>query len=64
MTEGKLVSTTLLIALIKNALFKTNYRKRILLDGFPRNNENDEIWKQLMMTESLVKGLIYFECSE
>lgn len=39
--EGKLAPTDLLIGLIKNALFKTNYSKRILLDGFPRNNEND-----------------------
>lgn len=64
MREGKLVSTDILIALIKNALVKTNYTKRILLDGFPRNNENDEIWKKLMETESIVKGLIFFQCSE
>lgn len=50
MKEGKLVSTDILIGLIKNALFKSNYSKRILLDGFPRNNENDEIWKKLMET--------------
>ena len=64
MKEGKLVSSDLLVSLIKAALFKTNYRKRYLLDGFPRNNENDEVWKKLMKAESLTKGLIYFKCSE
>ena len=36
----------------------------ILIDGFPRNQENIDKWNQIVGLEFEFKNVIYFECSE
>jgi adenylate kinase family enzyme len=40
MKEGKLVSSQLMVKLIKQKIESYNYSGRYLLDGFPRGQEN------------------------
>lgn len=35
-----------------------------LIDGFPRNQENLEKWKELMDDKIEFKRLLYFDCDE
>ena len=64
MTEGKLVSSDILVDLIRNAIKKMNNpNAKILLDGFPRNQENIDVWSQKKMDEEFdVKFCLFLEC--
>ena len=64
MTEGKLVSSDILVDLIKNAIKKLkDPRAKILLDGFPRSQENIDVWTQKKMDEEFdVKFVLFLEC--
>lgn len=63
--EGKLVPSKILIALLNTVILDSSNRgKIILLDGFPRNFENYEVWKTEMGVEKVeFKFLLFFECS-
>jgi hypothetical protein len=43
---------------------KNNHSGKYLIDGFPRNVENDEVWTQMMEKYAVLKGLIYMKCNE
>ena len=61
--EGKLISSQLVVKLLKNAI-EVNGNRRYLFDGFPRNQENwDEFDKQLT-DQVVVRNLIYFDCPQ
>lgn len=64
MSEGKLVSSDLLLDLVSEKikeLKKPNVR--ILLDGFPRNEENVEIWKKKGLDQNFdVKMAFFLDC--
>ncbi len=62
MKEGKLVASELAVKLIRKAIAIHGVR-RYLIDGFPRNRENWEKFQQILRDEVIVKGLIYFECT-
>lgn len=47
MEQGKLVSSELVVKLIKKSLAK-NGNRRYLIDGFPRNMENIEKFIHIM----------------
>ena len=47
MKEGKLVPSQLAVRLIKKSI-AMNGNRRYLIDGFPRNTENWESFKQIM----------------
>ena len=47
MAEGKLVPSELLVELVKKEVVKEK-EGIYLLDGFPRNMENLEVWDRLM----------------
>ena len=53
MAEGKLVPSELLVELVKKEVVKEK-EGIYLLDGFPRNMENLEVWDRLM------KGFLIF----
>jgi adenylate kinase family enzyme len=59
-----LVSSDLLVNLIKSEIRRNNYTGRYLIDGFPRNVENDDVWRKMMEEDADVKGLIYMKCGE
>ena len=35
-----------------------------LIDGFPRNKDNLDGWDRQMGNKALVKGVLFFECSD
>lgn len=64
MAEGKLVSSEMLVNIIKRNIFKDGPNNKIyLIDGFPRSAENYEAWKKIFGDDVEVRTLIYLECS-
>ncbi len=62
MKEGKLISSELMVRIVQEQLEKNNYGGRYLLDGFPRGQENMDVWERMMSHRVNVKSVIYFEC--
>ena len=62
MNSGQFVSSAELIGFVKDT-FKDYAGKKVLLDGFPRNQENIDEWNKQMTDVADVKALLYFECS-
>ena len=64
MTEGKLVSSDLLLDLLIEKIKELKGPNvNILLDGFPRNKENVEIWKKKKLDiEFDVKAAVFLDC--
>ena len=60
--KGALISSSELIKYIKEELKDKN--KTILLDGFPRNEENIQVWNNEMKDSCGVIAVVYFECSK
>ena len=60
--EGKLVSSEILVKIIK-AKLDANPGKKFLLDGFPRSQENDDVWKKIVGDSAHIPFLLYFFCS-
>lgn len=50
--------------LIKSEIARNNYSGKYLIDGFPRNVENDEVWTRMMEHDAIVRGLLYMKCGE
>ena len=48
MKEGKLISSELMVRIVQEQLEKNNYGGRYLLDGFPRGQENMDVWERMM----------------
>lgn len=62
--DGKLVSSKLMVALIREKMERNNYGGRYLLDGFPRGQENMDVWESEMAQWINLKTAMYFECGE
>lgn len=62
--EGGLVSSELLVDLIKTNLSSRSKNTRVLLDGYPRNQENVDVWNRVMKDYAEVPFLLFFTCSE
>jgi adenylate kinase family enzyme len=52
-----------MVKLVQTQLEKNNYRGRYLLDGFPRGQENMDVWEREMSKWIDLKSAIYFECN-
>lgn len=65
MKEGKLISSDMMVDLIRAAIRKIAVpNARILLDGFPRSQENIDVWTSKKMDEDVeVKFCLFLECS-
>lgn len=48
MAEGKLVPSELLVELVRKEVMNAGSQGIYLLDGFPRNMENLEVWERIM----------------
>ena len=57
--EGKLVSSEILVDIIKSNLKKG---QKYLLDGFPRSDENDQVWNKIIGKDADTPFLLYFHC--
>lgn len=64
MAEGKLVSSKMLVEIVKRSIFKDGPNNQIyLIDGFPRSAENYEAWEEVMGDSVKVKTLLYLNCT-
>ena len=63
MDKGDFVSSEELIGFVKNE-FETIGNKKVLLDGFPRNQENIDEWNKQMKDVCEVNAVLYFDCTE
>lgn len=62
--EGKLVPSELLVGLVRKAMLANGWaKKRFLIDGYPRNEENVRVWDE-KMADVKVLFLLFLECSE
>ena len=62
MKEGKLISSSTLMKVLKEYIINSP-NKKILVDGYPRNQENIDVWEKEMKDEVEVKGALYIEVS-
>ena len=62
MKEGQLISSTTLMKVLKEYIINSS-NKKILVDGYPRNQENIDIWEKEMKDLVEVKGALYIEVS-
>ena len=62
MQEGALISSDIVIKVLKSYILNSE-NKKILLDGYPRNKENMEIWEREMKGQVNEKGALYFDVS-
>ena len=62
MKEGKLISSERVLFYLKDAILKSD-KKIILVDGYPRNQENMDVWNKMMPEVVDVKAALFFDCS-
>jgi UMP-CMP kinase len=64
--EGKIVPSEITINLIKSKIAELNSKgiNKILLDGFPRNDENLEKWNEIIGDSIKFKFVIFLNCPE
>ena len=62
MKEGKLISSERVLFYLKDAILKSE-NKKILVDGYPRNQENMDVWNKMMTDVVEVKAALFFDCS-
>ena len=60
MKEGKLIPSEKLISFVKLGIMSSK-NKKILLDGFPRNQDNINEWNKQMKNVADVVAVVYFE---
>ena len=60
MKEGKLIPSEKLISFVKLGIVSSK-NKKILLDGFPRNQDNINEWNKQMKNVADVVAVVYFE---
>ena len=61
MKEGKLISSERVLFYLKDAILKSD-NKKILVDGYPRNQENMDVWEKVMKDVVDVKAALFFDC--
>ena len=62
MTEGKLISSETLMKVLKTYVINCP-NKKILIDGYPRSQENIDVWEKEMGSLVNVRAALYFEVS-
>ena len=65
MVEGKLVPGEIPVQLMKKAI-ETNFpnNKKFLIDGFPRGQENLDLWTKIVGDSVDVPFVLFFEANE
>ena len=64
-SEGKLVSSDIVVNLIKKAMEKNGWtQSRFLIDGFPRNQENVDVWNKILGDCTEMDFLLFLDASE
>jgi len=63
MDSGKLVSSDLVVKLVKE-VFDKNPNVIYLLDGFPRNQENLDVWKRILGKSANIEFMLFLKTTE
>ena len=64
-SEGKIVPVEITVNLIKKAMEKQGWnKKKYLIDGFPRNENNYEGWNKIMGDITNMNFVLFIECSK
>jgi len=61
--EGKIVPSHVTIGLLHKAMIKSG-KTHFLIDGFPRNHENNDQWVAQLGEKVDVKFVLFFDCPE
>ena len=65
MVDGKLVPGEIAVQLMKKAMEKHGWnKKRYLVDGFPRGQENLDGWQRVMGDSVEVPFVVFFDANE
>ena len=62
-SQGKIVPVKITCSLLKKAMDESGKNNIFLIDGYPRNQENIDVWEKEMKDEVEVKGALYIEVS-
>jgi UMP-CMP kinase len=63
MINGKITPVEITVNLIKQAMQESGWNEhRFLVDGFPRNEDNDRGWKETMQDSVEVEKVLAFTC--
>ena len=63
--EGKIVPVKITVELIKKAMEKHGWStKKFLVDGFPRNEDNQQGWVEVMGELADMKFVLFLDCTE
>jgi len=66
--QGKIVPAEVTVGLLKAAIFKhfnESHKTRFLVDGFPRNDDNNRCWKAEMPPELVnTRFVLFMDCPE
>ena len=63
--EGKIVPVEITVNLIKKAMEKNGWSKcKFLIDGFPRNDDNQQGWIKVMGDTCDMKFILFLDASE
>ena len=60
MKKGNLINSERVLFYLKEAILSSEI-KNILIDGYPRNNENLEIWDKNMKNIAEIKAVLFFD---
>eukprot|EP01112_Ceratiomyxa_fruticulosa_P021486 TRINITY_DN7576_c0_g1_i1.p1 TRINITY_DN7576_c0_g1~~TRINITY_DN7576_c0_g1_i1.p1 ORF type:complete len:263 (+),score=47.76 TRINITY_DN7576_c0_g1_i1:79-867(+) len=61
--NGQIVPAHVTVGLLKKAMEKSPVKK-FLIDGFPRNTDNNECWINTMSEEVDTRFILFFDCPE
>ncbi|KAK5578425.1 hypothetical protein RB653_008096 [Dictyostelium firmibasis] len=61
--NGEIVPSIVTVKLLKNAI-DANQGKNFLVDGFPRNEENNNSWEENMKDFVDTRFVLFFDCPE
>ena len=63
MYSGKLIPSWLMVQLIRDTMLERGWDGIYLLDGFPRNLENIDVWEREIGDEVNIHHTLLFKCS-
>jgi len=61
--NGQIVPSHVTVNLLEKAM-KESGKQRFLIDGFPRNEENNNSWQKEMHGKANVYAVLFFDCPE
>jgi len=62
--NGQIVPSSVTVNLLHKAMTQSTNKSQFLIDGFPRNAENDSQWHKLMDGKVDLKFVLFFDCPE